>query len=292
MDFPTLTITTDPDDGKSRSFTVHRLAHLLPEVAEPSATPVRPWLLVVAASPSAVDAFSANLRRGEVAEMDSTRSYKLPTTLDYRFRVTAPRPGSAVLWAYLPSVVHRHPGAAGDDTTLRFVSAPPRWWLDRQADLLEPDFGPDARDYARAMSFVARLDTRTPLPIANDPAFHLALYRRALDAPWLTRGEDLDTVGFDVLRLDAPLVVQVSPDELQRFLVDVTRDHLGTQVAVPCPPPPPPPEPEPLPEPKVAAPVAPPVAPQLAPPPSEPVRPSLPSPPADFVGSEQLSLFA
>ena len=180
MDFPTLTITTDPDDGKSRSFTVHRLAHLLPEVAEPSATPVRPWLLVAAASPSAVDAFSANLRRGEVAEMDSTRSYKLPTTLDYRFRVTAPRPGSAVLWAYLPSVVHRHPGAAGDDTTLRFVSAPPRWWLDRQADLLEPDFGPDARDYARAMSFVARLDTRTPLPIANDPAFHLALYRRAV----------------------------------------------------------------------------------------------------------------
>jgi hypothetical protein len=285
MTFPTLTITTDPDDGKSRSFTVHRLAHLLPTVqSQTSSAPVRPWVLVTAASPSAVDAFHANLRRGEVAELDETRSYKLPSTYDYRFRLTLPRPGAAVLWAYLPEVVHRHPGTAADDGSLRFVSAPPRWWLDRQTALLEADFGPDARDYARAMSFLARLDARTPLPIANDPAFHLALYRRALDETWLARGDEVDAFGFEVLGLDPPVVVQVSDGELQRFLVDVTRTHLGTQAAIPCPPPPPPPppEPEPLPEPPAPVPV---------PPPPEPVRPSPPSPPADFLGSEQLSLF-
>jgi hypothetical protein len=43
---------------------------------------------------------------------------------------------------------------------------------------------PTKQETAPAAYFVAYLDQRSPLPIANDPRFHLELYRAARASVW------------------------------------------------------------------------------------------------------------
>jgi len=236
MRFPDLTIETTDDDKKARSFTVHRVAHLITNTSGPHdrSRPDRPWLLAYAASTSAARAFTANLRCGGAAKCMGAR-YELLRSLPYRYRVSSPTPGASLVVAYLPEILHLQPGAFDrGSNVLAFVSAPPLWWLDRQEKQLADELGDDARDYARAMAFVSRLDTRTPLPITNSPDFHLALYRRALEEPWTTLGyEDrkkLDTVGFGDLGLDEPLLCYVSAAEFEHFLADTTTRLLPRHV--------------------------------------------------------------
>jgi hypothetical protein len=84
------------------------------------------------------------------------------------------------------------------------------------------------------MVFVARLDARSPLPIANDPAFHHALYGRALAESWLAAGDDRSvfaTRGLDALGLDGAVLCDVSQETLAEFLARATADLLPRYLA-------------------------------------------------------------
>lgn len=234
--FPQLT-TKKKDDPKGRSFTVHLVASVQARRVVPPASngTERPVLLAYAGSPSATRAFTANLRSGLSAKSNH-HSVELLRSLGYRYLATTPAPGQALVIAYLPDLFHLHP-TADKQSELTFISAPPTWWLDRQERLLTPDFGPRARDYARAMAFVARLDTRSPLPIANDPAFHHTLYRLAVETqPWCSEPSDdctssLKCRGLDHLGLESPILCDVDPGAFADFLATVTEEHLPRQSA-------------------------------------------------------------
>ena len=114
--------------------------------------------------------------------------------------------------------------------------------LDRQAEQLAPDFGAEARDHALAMAFVARLDARTPLPIANDPAFHHGLFQLALEEPWIETGEDRQLLTFDgleALGLADPVLCDVPKRLFADFLAGATARllprHLSSTVRPPIP---------------------------------------------------------
>ena len=232
MHFPQLTIGKK-DDPKGRTFTVHYVASIQAPVVCPLASngTLRPVLLAYAGSPSAVRAFTANFRCGLTAAAPDRR-YELLRSLGYRYQVTSPAPGRALAIAYLPDLFHLQPGVQDHDV-LRFVSAPPRWWLDEQEALLAPDFGSLARNHARAMAFVARLDARTPLPIANEPAFHHALYRSALEEPWASNGADEDAFdcdGLEALGFEEPVLCDVPGPVFGDFLASATARLLPAHV--------------------------------------------------------------
>ena len=93
---------------------------------------------------------------------------------------------------------------------------PPAWWVAREALTLAA-FGEDAADVARAAYFVAYLDARSPLPIANDHRFHLELYRAALAAHWTRRptragraSAGFAAEGCTALGFEPPLLVSAS----------------------------------------------------------------------------------
>jgi hypothetical protein len=235
MHFPQLSIgkTNDP---KGRSFHVHYVASIESAALFPPGgnRTLRPLLLAYAGSPSAVRAFTVNLRMGLPATGDGRR-FELLRSLGYRYQVTSPAPGQALAIAYLPELFHLQPGVQDHDA-LRFVSAPPRWWLDRQEALLRPEVGELARDHALATAFVARLDARTPLPIANDPAFHHALFLDALEEPWTAAGDAGGTFtchGLDALGLATPVLCNVREEVFARFLARATAKHLPRHVT-PC----------------------------------------------------------
>ena len=233
MHYPKLTIGK-PDDPKGRTFTVHYVASIeASEICPPAGSgTVRPVLLAYAGSSSAVRAFTMNLRCG-LAAATSSRRYELLRSYGYRYQVTSPSPGRVLTIAYLPDLFHLQPGVQDHDA-LRFVSAPPRWWLDEQEALLRPSYGSLARDHARAIAFVARLDARSPLPIANDPAFHHALYLRALEESWISTVDDRDVFtgdGLEPLGLEGPVLCDVSQKTFGEFLAAATAEllprHLG-----------------------------------------------------------------
>jgi hypothetical protein len=235
MDFPQLSIGKT-DDPKGRTFHVHYVASIeAPAICAPANNgTLRPVLLAYAGSPSTVRAFTMNLRQGLPAATTGRR-FELLRSLGYRFQVTSPAPGQALAIAYLPDLFHLQPGVQEHDA-LRFVSAPPRWWLDEQEALLEPEVGSLARDHALATAFVARLDARTPLPIANDPAFHHALFLDAFQEPWIEAGGDPDVFscdGLDALGLANPLLCDVPQQTFARFLASATAKHLPRH-ANPC----------------------------------------------------------
>jgi hypothetical protein len=241
MHFPSLTIGRK-DDPKGRTFTVHYVASIqAPGICPPAGNgTLRPVLLAYAGSSSAVRAFTANLRSGLTAATTDHR-YELLRSLGYRYQLTSPAQGQALVIAYLPELFHLQPGVQEHDA-LRFVCAPPRWWLDRQAELLAPEFGGDARDHALAMAFVARLDARTPLPIANDPAFHHGLFQLALEEPWIETGEDRQILtfdGLDALGLADPVLCDVPKRLFADFLASATARllprHLSSTVRPPVP---------------------------------------------------------
>jgi hypothetical protein len=228
MHFPKLTIGKS-DDPKGRTFTVHLVASIEAEAISPPSSKGhhRPVLLAYAGASSTVKAFTVNLRAGLTATCDGAR-YELLRSYGYRYHTLSASPGSALVVAYLPDLFHLHPGVQ-EQEQVSFVSAPPAWWLDDQETLLRPEFGDLARDHARAMAFVARLDARTPLPIANAPAFHHALYHRALVESWLSTEGDpsvFDTSGLDALGLDGAVLCNVSQTTLAEFLAAATADLL------------------------------------------------------------------
>jgi hypothetical protein len=231
MHFPDLTIVRK-DDPKGRTFTVHYVASIeAPKLSPPAGNgALRPVLLAYAGSASAVRAFTANLRAGYPAATRD-RKYELLRSAGYRYQLSSPAGGQALVLAYLPDLFHLQPGVQ-DDAALRFVSAPPRWWVDRQEEVLAPEFGSRARELALAMPFVARLDARTPLTIANDPEFHRGLYRLALEEPWIETGRNPEVLRFDgleALGLSAPVLCDVPKTTFATFLASATAELLPRQ---------------------------------------------------------------
>ena len=227
MEFEALTIGK-PDDAKGRTFTTHLVAYILSDLLLPAASggALRPVLLAYAGTPGTVRAFTANLRAGLVARTARHR-FELLRSAGYRYQILQ-QPSRSLVLAYLPHLFHLHPGVQGEDA-LSFLNASPRWWLDRQEETLRPTYGDLARDVAAAISFVARLDTRSPLPIANDPLFHHALYTRALEEPWVLSTDataDFDHRGLDALGLESPVLCHVPHKTFEPFLARVTAAHL------------------------------------------------------------------
>ena len=122
-----------------------------------------------------------SVRPAAVAGNSSATKLEVPKSAGFRYE-TFSREGATLTLAYLPAVFSFQPPSA-DAGNIAFLCLPPTWWVEEQAQAIRPSMGPDAREAAVAAYFVAYLDQRSPLPIANDLAFHLALYRAAQEEP-------------------------------------------------------------------------------------------------------------
>jgi hypothetical protein len=202
---------------------------------------LRPVFMAYAASDLEARAFTANLRAGHPAVQDqaqrspSTASptalrLEVPRSAGFRFDPHS-RDGATLTLAYLPAAFTLQPATA-EPAAIRFLFMPPTWWIDREAATL-PELGADAREAALAACFVAHLDRRTPLPIASDLRFHLALYRAARAAGWCHESEishhavkHLHAAGCEALGFEPPLVVSTTRADFSAFLARQTAHHL------------------------------------------------------------------
>jgi hypothetical protein len=194
---------------------------------------LRPVLLAYAATDQEARAFTANLRTGRPAVHQqrgiSSLRIEIPRSAGFRYE-TFSLDGGSLTFAYLPWAFSLQPAA--ESGAIRFLCMPPTWWIEREAVTL-PELGPDAREAALAAHFVAYLDHRSPLPIANDLRFHLALYRAALAADWCHRPQacphgvtQLYAEGHEALGLEPPLLVSTTHAAFSAFLAEQTARHL------------------------------------------------------------------
>jgi hypothetical protein len=195
---------------------------------------LRPVLLAYAATDQEARAVTANLRAGRPIVEDTRSSSRLrielPRSAGFQLE-THSRDGGTLTLAYLRSAFALQPSIAEGDR-VEFLCMPPAWWIAREAATLA-EFGQDAADVARASYFIAHLDARSPLPIANDHRFHLELYRAALAADWCQQpaGSPGASAGFAALGCEAlgfepPLLVSASQQEFSAFLAEQTAKHL------------------------------------------------------------------
>lgn len=152
----------------------------------------RPVYLSYAGTEQEVTAFTANLRTGRKAkiysEYDHHTAYavEIPKSAGFRFVPQRLSEGALAMTAYLPELWRLEPEVLPE--RISFLFAPPTWWVDAQAPRLKLAHGggPNAqRNAAVASYFAAFLDRRSPLPIINETAFHLRLWRAAAEEDWL-----------------------------------------------------------------------------------------------------------
>jgi hypothetical protein len=235
MRFPILTITPEAkktSNGKTRAFSAHLLGFLTADPLWEIGTSgndsvLKPVWIAYCGSEREAHPFTANLRAGRKAS-NGNDAVVLPRSA--RFRWTAQKvPGGLVTVAYLPDLFHLEPVTPTGEA-IRFVFAPPFWWIAAQAEDLRPDFGSDASAAARAALFCAFLDRRTPLPLVHDLRFHLQVYRAALASDWTHRmtepcgrgGDGFMARGAEASGLDAPVGVSVETSALADFLIQQT----------------------------------------------------------------------
>jgi hypothetical protein len=224
MTFPTLTIEPSEKDKKTRVFSARLLGFLTADrlwEAPSSGSALRPAWIATFATEGEAQPFTTNLRAGRKATDNRGRTFQIAKKAVYRWQ-TRKVPGGAVTVAYLPELFHLEP-ARPDESPVRFVLAPPVTWLTEQAVRLEPEFGDEAEDAARAALFAAYLDRRTALPVIRDLRFHLQLYRAALkeqklsDDRQVLRGTGLQSCG-----LATPQAFLALQDGVEDFLIDQT----------------------------------------------------------------------
>jgi hypothetical protein len=241
----TLTIDSKPsrEGQKTRTFTAEVLAWVTANpLWELGATckerRLRPVFLALAAPVSASRAFLANLQCGHIAT-EPHGSYglrfEIPRSAGFRYESTN-RAGGTLTLIYLPQIFSMQPGTTERDS-IAFVCMPPTAWVDDQAALIASSLGSDAREAAIAAYFVAYLDARTALPIANDLRFHLKLFRAAMEQGWceLSVGRDSDpgllyAVGVSSIGFEAPVMCNVAPDTFADFLAEQTAKHLPKEL--------------------------------------------------------------
>ena len=241
----TLTIESKPkrEGQKSRSFSVELLAYVLANDlwelgSGAKERSFRPVLLLYAGTDQASRAFSANLRSGRPAMVAGNTSlttrFEVPRSAGFRYDTFA-REGATLTLAYLPSVFSFQPATSEVDE-VSFLCLPPTWWVDEQARVIGQTMGRDAREAVIAAYFVAYLDQRSPLPIANDLGFHLKLYRAALKEPWCQMGSGsewdpgtLFHLGLDAAGFETALHCKVDHPTFAQFLKTQTAAHLPTE---------------------------------------------------------------
>ncbi len=241
----TLTIESKPkrEGQKSRSFSVELLAYVLANDlwslgSGAKERSFRPVLMVYAATDQASRAFSANLRCGRPALVDGNSSlttrFEVPRSAGFRYD-TVSRDGATLTLAYLPSVFSFQP-ATSDVDEISFLCLPPTWWVDEQARAIGQTMGRDAREAVIAAYFVAYLDQRSPLPIANDLGFHLKLYRAALKEPWCQTGSGsewnpgtLFHLGLEAAGFETAIHCKVDHETFAQFLKTQTAANLSSE---------------------------------------------------------------
>ncbi len=241
LDRRTLSIESKPayEGQKSRTFSVELLAWVLANpMWELGSTGKenthRPVFFAFAGSSSAARSFQANLQGGRVA-VEAARSFgrrfEIPRSAGFRYESTRRGDGTLTL-VYLPYVFSLQP-LTTETGTLSFVSMPPTAWVDEQVPTIAPALGCDAREAALAAYFVAYLDARSPLPIANDLRFHLALFRAAQEQVWCRVSEgsetnpgDLYATGLAGLGFEPPVLCNVDPNVFAEFLAEQTARNL------------------------------------------------------------------
>jgi len=188
MEFPAFKIEREGKKDparKTRVFETRLLGYLAADSlweAPRAGDLLRPVWLAYLGTERETHPFTANLRGGARARAAGD-TFQIPKRAPYRWS-TQKVPGGLVTVAYLPELFHLEPALPFADD-VRFILAPPRWWVDEQAAQLAPEFGEDAPDVARAALFCAFLDRRTALPLVHDLRFHLQLYRAALATDWI-----------------------------------------------------------------------------------------------------------
>ena len=212
---------------KTRRFSTHLLGYLVANglwgfSQKHTDRRVRPVWIAYFGTEQELQPFTANFRAGRKS-YGHRLSFEIPKKAVYRW-VTQKVPGGAVTVAYMPDLVHLEAGAASE--RVRFLFAPPSWWVEQQAAELTSKFGDEAPDAARAALFVAYLDRRSPMPIVNDLRFHLRLWNAAREAKWTWEHKDSPSVlwGDHHPRwgIEDPLAVLVAQETLTQFLIDQT----------------------------------------------------------------------
>jgi hypothetical protein len=231
----TITIETKPAavGEKSRSFSVELLAWVMANsLWELGATGrdrvLRPVFLAFAGSTSASRAFQANLQTGRIAEEErGGLKFEVPRSAGFRYEAIGRGEGCLTL-VYLPPVFSWQPGTT-EVETISFVAMPPTAWVEAQVASMVGAMGSEAREAAVAAYFVAYLDARSPLPIANDLRFHLELYRAARREPWChtsdgcaTNPGTLFAEGVTGIGFEPPVLCHVAPTEFAEFLAQQT----------------------------------------------------------------------
>jgi hypothetical protein len=194
----------------------------------------RPVFLAFAGTGSASRSFKANLQGGRTA-VESAQGgglrFEIPRSAGFRYESSGQGDASLTL-VYLPHIFSMQPGSS-EEASIAFVAMPPTAWVDEQADAIGSAMGSDAREAALAAYFVAYLDARTPLPIANDLRFHLELFRAAKEQPWCsvsagfpTNPGTLFAQGVSGIGFEEPILCNVSPITFAQFLADQTAKHL------------------------------------------------------------------
>jgi hypothetical protein len=198
----------------------------------------RPVFLAYAGTDQASRAFSANLRAGRPAVIADRSSLvtklEIPKSAGFRFQ-TFSREGATITLAYLPAVFSFRPTAA-DSGNISFLCLPPTWWVDEQEKAIEEAMGEDAREAALAAYFVAYLDQRSSLPIANELGFHLKLYRAALEESWCLKTSGSASIpgrffhtGLESIGFEPALYCNVDPSTFADFLKAQTAAHLPSE---------------------------------------------------------------
>jgi len=235
----TITVESKPqrEGQKSRSFSVELLAYILANGlwelgGGAKERHHRPVFMAYAGTDQGSRAFSANLRGGRPAVVagGSTR-FEVPRSAGFRYE-TCSREGAMFTLAYLPAVFSFQPPTA-DSGNIAFLCLTPTWWIDEQVQVIGEAMGSDAREAAIAAYFVAFLDQRSPLPIANDLAFHLELYRAALREPWCEQSSGTEWtpgrlfhVGLEAIGFESALYCDVDHPTFAQFLKAQTAAHL------------------------------------------------------------------
>ena len=234
MSIPSLRIARKgrSEEAKSRSFSAWLLGYMTADAlweGGSGGSPRRPVWLSYFGTEQEVRAVTANLRSGRTAQSGNL-ALELPKKAGYRWMPQAVA-GGVVMTAYLPALFDLEPVSPFVDE-VRFVLAPPRWWLDEQAAALSADFGADARVAARAALFAAYLARRTDRPLVPELRFQVRLYRAAIETGWVepiaTRSYSPRGFAFEDRAaggLEEPLAVFPSPSELASFLTDQTTQY-------------------------------------------------------------------
>ncbi len=241
MGFPEITIEKTVGkrqrraNPKTRRFAATSLGYLLAnhlwDVGSTEKTS-RPAWIAYAAPAEAARAFAANFRSGRKAAGDGFKPLEIPRSSPHKWAHQSVGEATVTV-AYVPELFHLEPITAPQAIT--FVFMPPLWWIQRQADALERDFGQEASEVAAAALFVAFLDRRTPLPIVSDLGFHQRLYRAALDQDW-TRvpgegaGDSFQAHRLGACGLQLPVACAVDHQSFEAFLTRQTQLHFQEEI--------------------------------------------------------------